>query len=94
MKINAAIQLLPLKTDRDKIAVIDDAIALIQKSGLKYEVCPFETAVEGEANDVYALIRKVQEQTLKNGCSELLVNIKIHAASRDLALTEKTGKFR
>ena len=94
MKINAAIQLLPIKTDKDKYDLIDAAISLIQQSGLKYEVCPFETAVEGEADAVYELIHRIQDTTLEAGCTELLINVKIHAAARDLALTEKTGKFR
>ena len=94
MKINAAIQLLPLTSSNDKYAVIDDAIALIKKSGLTHQVCPFETAVEGDADAVYALIRRIQDHTLKSGCTELLLNVKIHAATRDLALDDKTGKYR
>jgi len=47
MQINAAIQLLPLKTNEDRYSVVDKAIELINKSGLNYKVCPFETVVEG-----------------------------------------------
>lgn len=93
MKINAAIQLLPLKGAADKISLIDHAISLIQKSGLSYKVCPFETVVEGEADQVYALIRNIQESTIKNGCEELLLNLKIHAGSRDLAISDKMQKY-
>jgi uncharacterized protein YqgV (UPF0045/DUF77 family) len=93
MKINAAIQLLPLAATTNKFEVIDKAIALISASGLHYKVCPFETVVEGSADEVYALIRQIQETTLKNGCSELLINIKIHAAARDLLFEEKLEKY-
>jgi uncharacterized protein YqgV (UPF0045/DUF77 family) len=93
MKINAALQLLPLVSSVDKIAVIDRAISVIAVSGLKYQVCPFETVVEGEADDVYTLIRKIQETVLKHGCEELLFNVKIHAANRDLFIADKMEKY-
>ena len=89
MTINAAIQLLPLDLSGDKYELIDKAIALIKESKLNYKVCPFETVVEGESDAVYALIQKLQKSTLQNGCSEMLINIKIHAAARDLFFDEK-----
>ena len=94
MKINAAIQLLPLETDEHRYAVIDRAIALIEASGLNFKVCPFETFVEGESEEVYLLIQKIQKVTLEGNCSEMLLNIKIHAANRDLQFDDKIAKFQ
>jgi uncharacterized protein YqgV (UPF0045/DUF77 family) len=93
MQINAAIQLLPLLTDENRYEVVDRAIALISESGLNYKVCPFETVVEGSPEKVYGLIRQIQEEMLKNGCEELILNIKIHAANRDLNFEEKLKKY-
>lgn len=93
MKINAAIQLLPLGAKGNRYDVIDKAIALIHNSGLNYKVCPFETVVEGASADVYKLIEQIQTETLKNNCDELLINIKIHAATRDLSFSEKLEKY-
>ena len=93
MKINAAIQLLPLGAKENKYELIDKAIALIQTSGLNYKVCPFETVVEGSTDAVYALIKSIQTETLKHNCSELIINIKIHAATRDLSFSEKLEKY-
>jgi uncharacterized protein YqgV (UPF0045/DUF77 family) len=92
-QINAAIQLLPIGAKENKYELIDAAIFLIQKSGLAFKVCPFETVVEGSSEEVYALIRNIQNLTLKNGCDELLINIKIHAANRDLGFEEKLAKY-
>lgn len=93
MQINAAIQLLPLKTNEDRYSVVDKAIELINKSGVNYKVCPFETVVEGSPELVYKLIQKIQTEILKNGCDELILNIKIHAANRDLSFQEKLVKY-
>ena len=43
--INAAIQVLPVSDEHDSYDLVDIAIAEIEKSGLKYKVCPFERAV-------------------------------------------------
>ena len=77
-KINAAIQLLPLSNNIDKYKIIDEAISLIHKSGLKYVVCPFETVVEGTYDEIFDLVNKIRTTTLNNGCEELLINIKIN----------------
>ncbi len=92
--INAAIQLLPFPEKGSKIALIDEAIELIEKSGLNYQVCPFETVVEGSSEAVYALIQKIQDNCLKSGCNELLLNIKIHAANNSLNFSDKLGKYQ
>ncbi|MBL7912179.1 MAG: thiamine-binding protein [Bacteroidia bacterium] len=93
MQINAAIQLLPLKTNEDRYSVVDKAIELINKSGLNYKVCPFETVVEGSPELVFKLIQQIQTEILKNGCDELILNLKIHAANRDLSFQEKLEKY-
>ena len=94
MKINAAIQLLPVEHAGNKYDLIDKAIELIKKSGLSYQVCPFETVVEGESEAVYALLQSIQNNALGNGCDELLLNIKIHAANRDLLFSDKLKNHR
>ncbi len=91
--INAAIQLLPIGAKADKYSIIDKAIALIQSSGLTYKVCPFETVVEGPSDKVYSLIRQIQDSSLNENCGEILINIKIHAATRDLHFSEKLEKY-
>jgi uncharacterized protein YqgV (UPF0045/DUF77 family) len=93
MQINAAIQLLPLSTVENRYDIVDNAILIIQQSGLHFKVCPFETVVEGNSQSVYQLIEKIQSEILRNGCDELILNVKIHAANRDLSFNEKLAKY-
>jgi uncharacterized protein YqgV (UPF0045/DUF77 family) len=93
MQINAAIQLLPLSTVENRYDIVDNAILIIQQSGLHFKVCPFETVVEGNSQSVYQLIEKIQLEILRNGCDELILNVKIHAANRDLSFNEKLAKY-
>jgi uncharacterized protein YqgV (UPF0045/DUF77 family) len=92
MKINAAIQLLPFGNDTEKYAIIDEAIELIQKSGMPHQVCPFETVLEGEPDDVYSLIESIRAAALKR-CDNVLINVKFHAANRSLSFKEKLEKY-
>lgn len=92
MQINVAIQLLPFSNDAEKYLIIDEAITLIQKSGMKFQVCPFETVLEGEPAQIYQLVDLIRETALKR-CSDVLINVKIHAANRSLSFQEKLEKY-
>lgn len=92
-KINAAIQLLPIDTKEVRWDVVDRAIVVIHNSGLNYKVCPFETVVEGTMPEVMALLEKIKNTALEKDCQEILINIKIHAATRDLSFNEKLGNY-
>lgn len=88
-----AIQLLPTSCTIDKIELIDKAINCIQNSGLKYIVCPFETVVEGTFDEIIKLVDTIRITTLKNGCEELIINMKMHAGSKDLFFEDKLMKY-
>ncbi len=95
-KVNLAIQILPLRQDKDDAyASIDAAIQVVKDSGLKYEVCPFETVVEGSYAEVMQLADDMQQACYKNGVEELLVNMKLHRSiETDMAIDDKIGKYR
>lgn len=92
--VNLAIQVLPVVTSKDKYAVIDEAIAVIANSGLKYKVCPFETVVEGPYDRVMQIANEIQNVCFAAGAEELLVNMKLHRRkNQDVFIDEKTGKY-
>lgn len=43
--VNAALQILPIVNDKHPYKWVDEAIAVIQNSGVKYEVGPFATVL-------------------------------------------------
>jgi uncharacterized protein YqgV (UPF0045/DUF77 family) len=93
-KINAAIQLLPLSNNIDKYKIIDEAISLIHKSGLKYVVCPFETVVEGSFEEVMKLIEAIKNMSLQGSSEEIILNLKLHCNSKkSLFIDDKIGKY-
>ncbi|MCA6075427.1 thiamine-binding protein [Fulvivirga sedimenti] len=95
-QINASLQVIPIGHPADKTAygLIDDAIGVIKKSGLRFRVTPMETVIEGPYDEVMNVIRAAQEILLDNGAQELVAHIKVHIhASRDISFEEKTANW-
>lgn len=92
---NLAIQVLPLgKEGPEAYAIIDQAIARIQDSGLNYTVCPFETVVEGSLEELLELIPTIQQACFQAGAPQLLLQIKLHLSQdRDLTMEDKMQKY-
>lgn len=93
--INAAIQIIPKSKEGHIYDIIDEAIAVIQNSGLKYMVTPMETVIEGRYIEVFEVMQKAQEVALAAGADELLVNIKLHIRKgKDVTFEEKVEKYK
>jgi len=93
-KINVAIQVLPWSSHKGTYELVDSAIEVIQQSGLKYVVCPFETVVEGHYDEVMTLIKEVQKAVYANGAEEMITNIKIQTHSnQDVLIGDKIDKY-
>ncbi|NLU95833.1 MTH1187 family thiamine-binding protein [Chitinophaga sp. Ak27] len=93
-KINLALQIIPSVPSEQVYAVVDEAIAVIKDSGVKYRVCPFETVMEGTYDELMEVVRKAQEVCFKAGASQLLVYVKMQIRKdSDVTMEEKTGKY-
>ncbi len=59
--INASLQVLPIVKDRHPYEWVDEAIEIIKKSGIKFEVGPFATVIEGKYVDVLKVENALNE---------------------------------
>ncbi|HMR92894.1 MAG TPA: thiamine-binding protein [Chitinophagaceae bacterium] len=93
--INASLQLVPVSAERHPYEWVDEAIAVIQQSGIRYEVGPFATVLEGTYEQVMAVIHSVNEYLLGKSCPEWICNIQVQIRSNGpVTGSEKTAKFR
>jgi uncharacterized protein (TIGR00106 family) len=93
-KINVAIQVLPRSATHGTYELVDSAIEVIQQSGLKYVVCPFETVVEGSYDEVMALVKQVQEAVYNHGAEEIITYLKIQTHhNQDVLIHDKMNKY-
>jgi uncharacterized protein (TIGR00106 family) len=94
-KINLALQILPKSNGKNTYEIIDRAIEVIQKSGLTYLVCPFETVIEGPYDEVMKVVKDAQDVCFEHGAVEIIANIKIQrAANRDVLIDDKIKKYK
>lgn len=78
-------------------AHVDAAIAVIEASGLKYEVGALGTTVEGEPDALWPLLRAAHEACLAAGALGLVTVAKIEEAGparEQPTIDSLTGKFR
>ncbi len=93
--INASIQILPIVQDKHPYEWVDEAIAIIQQSGIKYEIGPFATVLEGKYDEVMKVIHDVNEYLYQKGCAEWISSVQIQIRSKgDITGEEKTTKFQ
>lgn len=93
--INLGIQIVPKSKTLDTYVLVDKAIEVIQKSGVTYEVTPFETVMEGPQDELMAIALKAQEAVLLAGADEVLVYYRMQIRKgSDVTMGEKTAKFK
>lgn len=93
--VNASLQILPIVQDKHPYEWVDEAIAVIQQSTVKYEVGAFATTVEGTYDEVLKVINDVNEYLQHNGCAEWIMNVQIQIRSdNNITGIEKTAKFK
>jgi uncharacterized protein YqgV (UPF0045/DUF77 family) len=93
-KINVALQVLPVSSKKDSYDLVDIAIAEIEKSGLKYKVCPFETVIEGTFDEIMPLVRRVHELLYASGAEKMMCYIKIQSSNnQDVLIEDKMHKY-
>jgi uncharacterized protein YqgV (UPF0045/DUF77 family) len=87
----------PLGVDDDPYRHVEAAIAVIVAAGLRYEVGALGTTVEGTADELWALARRVHEACISAGATSVVSVVKL-AESASVAdgatIDSLTAKFR
>ena len=82
----------PPGTDDDPHAYVEAAIAVLQASGLRYEVGALGTTVEGDDDAVWTTLRAAHDAMLAAGAAGGISHIKIASVNR--TMDSLTHKFR
>ena len=82
----------PPGTPEDPHAHVEAAIAVIQGSGLRYEVGALGTTLEGDADAVWATLRAAHEAMMAAGATGGISHLKVATVNR--TMDSLTAKFR
>jgi uncharacterized protein YqgV (UPF0045/DUF77 family) len=73
----------PAGNDQSRYAHIDAAIAALRESGLRTEVGPLGTSIEGPPDLVWAAVRAAHEACLRAGAASAVSVIKVAEGAVD-----------
>lgn len=92
--VNVSLQVLPVVKEKDLYGVVDKVIEYIDSCGVKYEVGPMETTMEGEMDELLEIVKKAQEICVENGAERVMSVVKIDYKSEGVTIDEKVHKYR
>lgn len=78
----------------DMIPYVDEAIAVIGASGVRYEVGPLETVMEGELATLLDIVKQMNEKMIEAGCPGVLSQLKISYRPEGTSMDALTEKYR
>lgn len=90
--VNVAVQVLPLV--EELYPVVDRAIEVIDASGVKYEVGPMETVMEGRLDELLEVAKAAHLACFDAGADRVLTIIKIGDQTCGTTIEEKVTKYR
>ncbi|MCR8849551.1 thiamine-binding protein [Rossellomorea sp. SC111] len=90
-----SIQIIPkTKNGEDVIPYVDEAIAIIEKSGVRYEVHPLETTMEGNLSQLFKVIEQMNERMIEIGSKNVISQIKVLYQPDGIEMNDLTEKYR
>ncbi len=92
--VNVSLQVLPRVSDDRVYPVVDKVIEYIDSCGVKYEVGPMETTMEGEFEYLMEIVKKAQEICVQEGATRVMSVVKIDYRPEGVTMDEKVGKYR
>jgi uncharacterized protein (TIGR00106 family) len=90
--VNVSVQVLPLV--ENVYPVVDRAIEVIAASGVKYEVGPMETVMEGPLDKLLDVAKAAHRACFEAGAARVVTIIKIGDAEGGTSIEEKVGRYR
>ncbi|HHD2751589.1 TPA: MTH1187 family thiamine-binding protein [Clostridium perfringens] len=94
MTCNVSLQIIPSVKEERLYEVVDRVIEYIESTGVKYEVGPMETTMEGNIDELLEIVKKSQDICLKEGAGRIISIVKIDYKKDGVTMEEKVGKYR
>lgn len=92
--INVSLQILPVVEEERIYDVVDKVIEYIDSCGVKYEVGPMETTMEGDLEELMEIVKKAQDICVKEGAARVVSIVKIDYRPEGVTMNEKTYKYK
>lgn len=89
-----SVQIVPKTPNNDDvIPYVDEAIKIIDQSGLPYRVGPLETTIQGDMSECLILIQKLNERMVELECPSIISQVKFYHVPEGISIETLTGKY-
>jgi len=90
-----SMQIIPkTKNGEDVIPYVDAAIRVIEEAGVKYEVHPLETTMEGELSELFAIVERMNGKMVELGSPSIISQVKVLYNPSGASMDKLTEKYR
>ncbi|AJE51287.1 MTH1187 family thiamine-binding protein [Paenibacillus polymyxa] len=90
-----SIQVIPkTPNNEDSYPYVDKAIEVIQRSGVKHQVNPLDTTMEGELDELLKVVKDLHEALTEAGSPSVISQIKIAHNPQGISMNKLTEKYR
>lgn len=95
MTANVSLQIIPdTEREEDLYPVVDKVIEMIANSGVKYQVGPMETTMEGELDQLLEIVKRAQHICEENNARRVISVVKIDYKPQGVTMDEKVAKYQ
>ena len=91
---NVSLQILPRVPEENLYHVVDQVIAYIKSTGVKHEVGPMETTMEGELDHLLEIVKHAQNICVDEGATRIMSMVKIDYKPGGVTMDEKIYQYR
>ncbi|WP_096155769.1 MULTISPECIES: thiamine-binding protein [Bacillus] len=89
-----SIQIIPkTKKGENVIPYVDEAIKIIEDSGVAYRVGPLETTMEGDMAQLFSIIEKMNVRMIELGSSNVISQVKVLYQPTGITIGQLTEKY-
>jgi len=89
-----SVQIMPKTKDGgDVIPYVDRAIEIIKESGVAYRVGPLETTMEGEFDELLAILKRMNEAMFEMGSPSVLSQVKLLVGGPHASMERLLAKY-
>lgn len=90
-----SVQIIPHTNSGDDYdSYVDKAIGVIKESGIKYQVHPLETTMEGELSELLSIVEQMNKKMTESGIDSVVSEVKILHRPEGVSMDSMTDKYR
>ncbi|MCM3663107.1 thiamine-binding protein [Mesobacillus subterraneus] len=90
-----SVQIIPKASSTEEVVnYVDEAINIIDQSGVNYEVHPLETTMEGDLEHLLAVIAEMNKKMIEVGSPNVISQVKILYQPDGITMGQLTEKYQ